>query len=184
MHDLYGDKYGEGPFVPDKIREASEKAHQAKLTGASLIYDKNATPAESVEGVQNLERTLRPLSLVANRSSKGATVTHEEHGNVLARYQNIEIQSGSTMMDQFHALYLGPAHPYTLPVAVGGYDVPRRARWRRPEKIVSHATPLTSAPDRHLPLPLSDSFFAQQNQVTPPTVKLYDITRSLPLCME
>ena len=25
------------------------------------------------------------------------------------------------------------AHPFTLPLAVGGYDLPQQARWRRPE---------------------------------------------------
>eukprot|EP00959_Pyramimonas_sp_CCMP1952_P150958 3159070-Pyramimonas_sp.AAC.1 len=38
------------------------------------------------------------------------------------------------MTDQFNAWYLGMAFPYTLPCAVGGYDVPKRGRWRRPEE--------------------------------------------------
>ena len=33
MQDMYSSKYGEEAFVPDKVKEAVEKAHRAKLTG-------------------------------------------------------------------------------------------------------------------------------------------------------
>ncbi len=42
---------------------------------------------------------------------------------MLAQYQNLEVQTGSVMMDQFRPQYLGMAYPYTLPAAVGGYDI-------------------------------------------------------------
>ena len=57
---------------------------------------------------------------------------HEEHANILARYQTLEIMTGSTMLDQFQSQYLGMAHPFTMPLAVGSYDVPGKPRWRKP----------------------------------------------------
>ena len=45
MQKLYASKYGAGPFIPEKLRLATEEAHRAKLLGISLIEDKNATPS-------------------------------------------------------------------------------------------------------------------------------------------
>ena len=181
MVDMYESKYGTGPFIPDKLREAAAQAHRAKLTGTSLVFDKNATPAEPMAELGTLESTLRPLNLVAQRSSKGASMVHEEHGSVLARYQAVEIQTGSSMMDQFHPQYLGLAHPFTLPVAVGGYDIPgRKERWRRPlqAQLTPSATPGSGG------LRLENAYFKAQQQVEPARVKLFDITRGLPSRVE
>ena len=162
MEEMYGERYrGAEAFVPDKIRDAAEKACRAKLAGTSLIYDKNATPAEPISAVHKIEESMRPLSLVANRSSKSASTVHEEHGNILARYQSLEITTGSTMMNQFHPAYLGMANPFTLPMALGGYDLPGQKRWRRPEKVEADAgNPLGIAE-----VPLDDLFFRDQKQV-------------------
>ena len=84
------------------------------------------------------------------------STAHEEHGVVLARYQTLDFQTGSTMLDQFHAAYLGIAFPFTIPVAVGSYDVKGQERWRRV---------------------LTEGFEASQ-------VSLFDITRSLPQRIE
>jgi hypothetical protein len=101
MKELYDSKYGVGPFTPNKIRDAADLAHRARLSGSSLIQDKNATPSEPASSLQSLEQTLRPLSLVAQRSSKTASTSHEEHGTVLSQYQRLEVQTGSVMMNQF-----------------------------------------------------------------------------------
>ena len=66
-----------------------------------------------------LIKTLRPISLVAERSGKSASTAYEEHGSVLTSYRTLDVQTGSTMLDQ-HPQYLGFAHPFTMPVAVGG----------------------------------------------------------------
>ncbi len=75
---------------------------------------------------------MRPINLVAERSSKSASTVHEEHAAILARYQEMSITTGSTMLSQFHPQYIGLANPFTLPVAVGGHDMDGRERWRRP----------------------------------------------------
>ena len=46
----------------------------------------------------------------------------------------VEVTLGSTLVAQFKPQYLGIAHPFTLPRAVDGYDVPGRSGWRRPDE--------------------------------------------------
>jgi hypothetical protein len=77
MVELYG-RYGDGPFIPDKVRQAAEEAHRAKLSGGSLIYDKNATPAEPVSDMSALEASLRPLNLVAHKSSMSSSTVFSQ----------------------------------------------------------------------------------------------------------
>ena len=76
---------------------------------------------------------MRPLSLVGQASGKSASMAHHEHESIFARYQTVEVATGSSLLDQFQPQYLGLAHPFTLPLAVGGYDVPGKPRWRRPD---------------------------------------------------
>ena len=108
-----------------------EEAFRAKLSGASLIVDKNATPSEPTASLAEVELGLRPLCLVPNRNTAGVATAHEEHSTVLCQYQNLDFNTGSTMLDQFHAAYPGMAFPFTIPVAIGGYDVRGKDRWRR-----------------------------------------------------
>ena len=131
MQRLYGNRYGAKAFVPQRVRATMEEAYRAKLSGTSLITDKNATPSEPVASVAQLEASLRPLSLVPGRNAAGVSSVHETYGEVLCQYQTLEFTTKSAMVNQHHAAYLGMAYPYTLPVAVGGYDVRGQDRWRR-----------------------------------------------------
>ena len=106
------DKYGKGPFMPEQVREASAASFRAKLSGTSLIHDKRATPAEPAQSLIQFEATCRPFTLVAARSSASASTVHEEHANILARYQTLEVTTGSTMMDQFQPAVLGASAPF------------------------------------------------------------------------
>ena len=90
-----------------------------------------------------------------------------------------EIGTGGTMVSQFHPWYLGMAHPFTLPLAVGGYDVPHHPRWRRPENS-DIPFPRSLMPDWSEPFRgcVPDP---RHGQIGPAcTVKLVDITRGLP----
>jgi hypothetical protein len=120
MEELYIKKYGEGPFIPKTIQESIEQAHRARLSGGSLIMDKNASPSEPLTNIDAMEASMRPLHLLSARSTQGASTTHFEHAEIFARYQTLEIQTSSTLLDQFDPSYLGCAFPFTLPVAVGG----------------------------------------------------------------
>ena len=70
------------------------------------------------------ERIQRPQCILAERSVHSQANIHEHYKQVLAQYGNMEISTGTSFVDQFKPWYLGMAHPYTIPVAVGGYDVP------------------------------------------------------------
>ena len=41
------------------------------------------------------------------------------------------IDAGSEMLQQFEPWYIGMAFPWTLPVAVGGFDLENDVAWRR-----------------------------------------------------
>ena len=90
---------------------------------------------------------------------------------MLSQYQNLEVQTGSVMMDQFKPQYLGVAYPYTMPAAVGGCDMPGQPKWRRPDQAQVEGRALD----------LRDPFFIQTE---PARVKLYDVTRGLPRRIE
>ena len=185
MKRMYSKKYGKDGkdlpadefFIPDLIRKASADAHDAKLSGSSLVWDKNATPAEPAKAIMAMEKEMRPLNLVGEQSSNSASTVHEEHGNILARYQKLEVVTGSTMVDQFRPQYLGSAYPFTMPSAVGGYDVPGKNRWRRP-----------LLEDIDVPFLLDDVYFRGERmrkmQVGAAQVKLFDLARSLPRRIE
>ena len=167
--EIYG-RYGDEAFVPDKIREATKEAFRAKLSGPSLLSDKRSTPEEPSCPTQELMDGMRPLSLVDEASGKSASRAHLEQESVLARYQTLEVTTGNTLLDQFQPQYLGLAHPFTLPVAVGGYDIPKKTRWRRPD---TERLALQGG------VPIADTRFSKQPQVSAAQVKLFDITRSL-----
>ena len=111
-------------------------------------------------------------------------MVHEEHGNVLARYQTMEVTTGAELMNQFQPFYLGVAHPFTMPMAVGGYDVPGKDRWRRPVwEDISTGVRGTHRREANN-IPLVDDFLRMQDQVEPAKVKLFDLTRGLPRRVE
>ena len=64
---------------------------------------------------------------------RSQTNIHENYKSVFGAFGDFNIQTGTSMVDQFKPWYLGMAFPFTLPSAVGSYDVPSKPRWRRPE---------------------------------------------------
>ena len=105
------------------MREAAAKAHRATLRGGSLIPDKCSSPDEPATPAQEQLEGVRPLGLVARESSKNASLAHESHGNVLASYAWLEVAPSLELEDLLQPQYLGTTHPFTLPIAVGGYDI-------------------------------------------------------------
>ena len=102
---LYGDD-STPPFVPPRIKQAIEDAWEqargARLKPRSLIQDKNATPSEPLDDVAKIELALRPLQIVAERSSSAASAVHESYASTFESYP-LDVQTSSTMMDQFKA---------------------------------------------------------------------------------
>ena len=92
-----------------------------------------ATPAEAPKNISEWDKTLRPHHIMAERSTRSQANIHENYKAVFGRFGKFNIQTGQEMTKQFLPWYLGMAFPFTLPSAVGGYDVPGYPRWRRPE---------------------------------------------------
>ena len=119
------------------------------------------------------KKTLRPISLVAQQSGQSASIAHEAHGDAFARFQTLEIQTGSSMVDQHRPQYLGFANPFTMPVAVGGYDMLAAdgSRWRRPTND-----------DMNSPgsqVPMKDGYFRNIRQVASALVQCADLARGM-----
>ena len=201
MHEQYTRVYGEATFTPAAVAQAV-RVHEK--TGLSLVQDKVATPPEALQFINTWQHTTRPAHIVAERSAQSQSNIHENYAAVFAKYGNVNITTGSTMTQQFVPWYLGMAFPFTLPCAVGGYDVPHHARWRRPEdadlpfpracmdvwtKIsdcneawASHSVQSLRASAN----PALHIAFSGKNTAVGPAceVKLFDLTRGLPQRIE
>ena len=97
------------------------------------MQDKVATPSGAVQPIQQWDATVRPHHIVAERSVRSQANIHENYKAAFAKYGDLNICTGTGMMDQYLPWYIGMAFPFIIPSAVGGYDVPHKPRWRRPE---------------------------------------------------
>ena len=132
MRAMYEDKYGyDERFIPKAVQDAIDQAYSARLAGPSLVLDKSATPSEPAAEVKNFLEHTRPSELVAQRSVQSTTECFNETKYAFSKYQDLHIQTGSTMLEQFDAPYIGMANMYAMPVAVGGVGFPGKSPWRR-----------------------------------------------------
>ena len=127
-----------------------------------------ATPLAAMT-VEAWEKTNRPAHLMAESSGRSATDLHEEHKHLFKQYGQFDITTGSVFLPQFRPQYIGMVHPYTLPIAVGGYDIPGQKRWRRPELNMDALGEYQKDPHQTGSVGL---------------VKLFDVTRGLPQRIE
>ena len=130
LHERYSQVYGEATFTPVAVAQA---VRVYEKTALSLVQDKVATPPEALRFIDTWQKTTRPSHIVAERSVQSQSNIHDNYATVFAKYGDISITTSSTMTQQFVPWYLGMAFPFTMPCAVGGYDVPHHPRWRRPE---------------------------------------------------
>ena len=166
MKEQCQDKYGKAKFIPDTIFQIIDVR---KLKGASIVSDKLATPPEPEMKVEIWEKTGRPAHLMTESSGRSATDLHEEYKHLFKQYGQFDITTGSVFLPQFRPQYIGMVHPYTLPIAVGGYDVPGKKRWRRPELDLNALEKYKADSSRSGGVGL---------------VKLFDVTRGLPQRIE
>ena len=166
MKEQYEDKYGTAKFIPDTIYQIIDVR---KLKGPSIVSDKVASPPEPDVEVETWEKTNRPAYLMAESSGRSATDLHEEHKHLFKQYGQFDITTGSVFLPQFRPQYIGMVHPYTLPIAVGGYDIPGQKRWRRPELNLDALGEYQKDPHQTGSVGL---------------VKLFDVTRGLPQRIE
>ena len=181
LSERYRSVYGESTFTPKAVLDAVRQRQQSSL---SLMQGKVATPPEAVQSINSWQRTTRPSHIMSERSVQSQGNIQENYASVFAAFGDVNITTGTSMTNQFVPWYLGMAFPFTLPCAVGGYDVPHHPRRRRPE-------------DSDVPLPRAhmDSWAGGSNfesdwtwghsHVGPACkVKLFGITRGLPQRIE
>jgi len=170
---MYKRPYGEEKFIPREIEVAMREAWRKQHGQVSLMQDKNATPSEPAGDVQTLYNTLRPLEIVAGRSSNSLSEAHNEHKSVFQRFKDMEVNTGSVMLDQHRPQYLGMTFLFSLPAAVGGIDIRGQDRWRRPSEEEVFLDPITSL------VKPEQSFwpgFSAERQVAGTTVPIFAIT--------
>ena len=131
---LYGDDNAP-EFVPKEIMD--QKHHSASHGGRSRgpgdqPYDKNATPAEPATSAEQAFAAVRPVEIAAERTSSVCLDPNASRGLALGGRAALHVQTGSTMLEQWKAEYLCTAAPFTMALPVGGYDLAREGRWRRP----------------------------------------------------
>ena len=108
---------------------------------------------------------------MAESSGRSATELHEEQKYLFKQYGRLDIVTGSVFLPQFRPQYIGMVHPYTVPIAVGGYDIPGQKRWRRPELNLHAVEEYQNQKGSH-----------QTGSVG--MVRLFDVARGLPQRIE
>ena len=116
--------------MPNSIKSLIQAQEQFAKED-SLVQDKLATPGWGVDGWDNFEQGLRPLELVSGRQARADNAIHECYAEVFGRYSHLKIQTSSSMVHQFTPTYIGMANPFTIPFAVGCFDMDKQEVWRR-----------------------------------------------------
>ena len=184
LNERYIKKYGYATFTPEAVKEV---VHVHKANKDSIVQDKVATPSEAPKYISEWDKTLRPHHIMAERSTRSQANIHENYKAVFSRFGKFNIQTGTEMTPQFFPWYLGMAFPFTLPSAVGGYDVPGCARWRRPEDDALPEDPRSTLDEWMTSISNTgkDDFQPQHMAMGPACkVKLFDLTRGLPQRIE
>ena len=99
-----------------------------------LGVDKAATPAERVYDFSGLEAELdraRPMLLSCQRDSDVSEDVSASRTNAFANFSELELKTGSNLIDQFETSYIPRVFNITLPWCVGGPDFAHKPRYRR-----------------------------------------------------
>ena len=97
--------------------------------------DKAATPAERIWSQEELQKDMlrqRPQFLIAQRDSDACKDVESSRIGAFAKFSNLKLRTGSTLIDQFCTSYIPRVYSLTLPWCVGGPDFPNQPRYRRP----------------------------------------------------
>ena len=87
--------YGSAGFTPAAITKVIQTHEKTKI---SLVQDKSATPAEGPQPVESWDASLRPQHIVNERSTTGQSNVQENYAAVFAKFGDLHITSGSTMV--------------------------------------------------------------------------------------
>ena len=145
-----------------RCKEAETKWYSAKKAfqqSFALPHDENVLATlGNIHIVRGSIETVKELEAATMRTQVVLDFISKLRGSGYPGYiSTVEVTLGSTLVAQFKPQYLGIAHPFTLPRAVDGYDVPGRSGWRRPdeERLKNQG-----------PLIVPDAVFTDQIQVS------------------
>ena len=96
--------------------------------------DKAATPAVRIWNEKDLEAEMdraRPQLLLNQRDSDAQKDVEASRKNAFSSLSELQIQTSSTLIDQFLTSYIPRVLNVSLPWCVGGPDFPRQQHWRR-----------------------------------------------------
>ena len=85
---------------------------------------------------------MRPQAFFLERHSNNVEDPNATRAAALSNYSDLQIQTGSDLVDQWESYYVSQAFPWTLPRMVGGPDYWPTRRWRRTEKDAAPVSPL------------------------------------------
>ena len=96
--------------------------------------DKAATPAERIFDLSGLQKELdraRPSLLMAQRDSDATKDVSASRISAFSDFSEMELITGSNLIDQFETTYIPRVFNITLPWCVGGPDFAHKPRYRR-----------------------------------------------------
>ena len=119
------------PTIPSGLLDVLDTDSDEALDD---VVDKAATPAVRIWNEADLQLEMeraRPQLLLTQRDSDAQKNVEASRSNALSTISEIQLQTGSDLIDQFHTSYVPRVFNMSLPWCVGGPDFPRQKRWRR-----------------------------------------------------
>ena len=120
------------PTIPSGLRDFLDP--EDGMDVPFLGVDKAATPAERNYNIFGLQKELdraRPLLLMTQRDSDACKDVSASRIGAFANFSELELVTGSNLIDQFETSYIPRVFNMTLPWCVGGPDFPQQRRYRR-----------------------------------------------------
>ena len=131
------EQFGGNGAVPPVLLETLRAAWKEKKIDtqgppfASLVQDKNATPAEGSKPLAQVWENCRPQCVVDERSSEGLADCNDRVIHALKQEKTLRVQTGTQFQEQFVPHYVSRACPWALPYMVGGPEFPEVAHVRQ-----------------------------------------------------
>ena len=121
------------PSIPHGLAEVLE-SNENNASSDDGGVDKAATPAERIRSAAQLSRNMdraRPNILFAQRDSDARKEIEASRTSAFSTFSELDLRTGSKLLDQFQGSYIPRVFHLTLPWCVGGPDLRGRERFRR-----------------------------------------------------
>ena len=121
------------PSIPHGLEEVLDEEEDDVICREAGV-DKAATPAERIRSAAELARTMertRPNILLSQRDSDARKEVEASRASAFSTFSELDLRTGSALLDQFQGSYIPRVFHMTLPWCVGGPDLRGRTRYRR-----------------------------------------------------